>query len=357
MPFYHRLDRSREEDQRTIEGLFRLRTALESEIPVKTVDSTLLLATWNIRDFDKPAYGKRSNEAIYYIAEIISRFDLVAVQEVYRDLDGLNRVCSILGGNWKYVVTDATEGDQGNDERMAFLYDSRKVSFGGLCGELVLPPIKLPDKSVQAPTQIWRTPMICGFRAGWSRFMLATVHVTWGDDSAEPEARVNEIRQIARFLKKRTEDPSVWSRNLILLGDFNIFDPTDVTFGELVKAGFEIPEELQSLPSNTSLKKARHYDQIAFRTHPDRLARTHRAGVFNFFEHVYRVEDESTYVPQMGTSYHTSKSGKAKSEASSRTYYRTYWRTHQMSDHLPMWCELKIDFSEQYLRRKLTGEA
>jgi len=27
-----------------------------------------------------------------------------------------------------------------------------------------------------------------------------------------------------------------------------------------------------------------------------------------------------------------------------------------MSDHLPMWVELKIDFSNEYLKRKRSGE-
>ncbi len=43
---------------------------------------TLLLATWNIREFDSGKYGYRDDEAYYYIAEILSRFDLIAIQEV-----------------------------------------------------------------------------------------------------------------------------------------------------------------------------------------------------------------------------------------------------------------------------------
>ena len=33
------------------------------------------------------------------------------------------------------------------------------------------------------------------------------------------------------------------------------------------------------------------------------------------------------------------------------SHYKSYktWRTHQMSDHLPMWIELHIDFSDAYL--------
>jgi hypothetical protein len=29
------------------------------------------------------------------------------------------------------------------------------------------------------------------------------------------------------------------------------------------------------------------------------------------------------------------------------------WRTFQMSDHLPMWVEIKIDYSTEYLKGKL----
>ena len=32
------------------------------------------------------------------------------------------------------------------------------------------------------------------------------------------------------------------------------------------------------------------------------------------------------------------------------------WRTFQMSDHLPLWVELKIDFSDQYLKKQKTAE-
>ena len=37
-------------------------------------------------------------------------------------------------------------------------------------------------------------------------------------------------------------------------------------------------------------------------------------------------------------------------------YFTGTWRTHQMSDHLPLWVELKIDFSDQYLKKQKTAE-
>jgi len=129
---------------------------LSQQIPSRTLKETLLLATWNIREFDTPIYSQRMNESIYYIAEIISRFDLVSVQEVYRDLTALNRLMKILGGYWKYICTDTTESRHGNDERLVFLYDSRKIQFGGLAAELVLPPIRQPDGTYQDVSQLWR---------------------------------------------------------------------------------------------------------------------------------------------------------------------------------------------------------
>ena len=98
------------------------------------------MATWNIREFESKKYGPRQKEALYYIAEIIDHFDIVAVQEVRDDLSSLEEVMDILGSSWDYLLTDVTAGGQGFFERMAFVYDKRKVNFGGLAGEIVVKP-------------------------------------------------------------------------------------------------------------------------------------------------------------------------------------------------------------------------
>lgn len=359
MPFYNEIDVNTPEGKRTAERLLALKQALR-DIPTKTVDETLLLATWNIRDFDKPAYGQRSDEAIYYIAEIISRFDLVAIQEVYKDLTALHRLIKVLGGYWKYVITDVTEGTQGNSEVMAYLYDSRKVTFGGLAGEMVLPPVKVAGGKTVAADQVWRTPFICGFRSGWSRFMLCSVHILWGKDKPkgklEPKDRIDEVEKVAQFLKKRTTDPTSWSRNLILLGDFNIFSTSEEggAFSKLLDAGFEIPETMRNFVTNA--KKDQAYDQIAFRVQDDRLGWTGKAGVFDYYNHVFTRQDEAIYAETMGPEYKKNTKGKPRTAAEKSSYYATNWRTHQMSDHLPLWVELKIDYSEQYLKRKAVHE-
>jgi exonuclease III len=353
MPFYQKINPKEPHSPRLLERLLALRQHLDKEIPTRTHSETLLLATWNIREFDSPAYGERLPEAFYYIAEIIARFDLIAIQEVRRDLKALKKLCSILGGNWKYIVTDVTAGNRGNYERLAFLYDSRKVTFGGLAGELVLPPLKLKDangKTVYKPvSQIARTPFMCGFQAGWTRFILSTVHILYGKSTANDPQRVAEIHHVAQSLRSRTLDRSGWARDMILLGDFNIFAPKDKTMQALEEAGFAIPPELEKLPTNAPQTK--FYDQIAFRTRSNRFGTTRKAGVFNYYETVFRPEDEAIYAPLIGNAYHTTSTGKPRKDKTA--YYLTYWRTHQMSDHLPMWVELKIDYTNEYLKRKL----
>lgn len=353
MPFYYGINGTTEGGRQIASGLLRLKDAFtESNLPQRMMGDTLMLGTWNIREFGKSKMGFRGMEPLYYIAEIIDRFDLVAVQEVREDLETLNRLLDILGGWWKVLLTDVTEGVPGNRERMAFLYDSRKIGFGGLAGEIVLPPVKKKKgKGYLAADQLVRTPYIVGFRAGWFKFTICTAHILYGEATAANPEREKEIRALARFLADRVAEDHAWARNMILLGDFNIFKASDVTMKAVTDAGFVVPEQLQKLPSNVPQNK--HYDQIGFIA-PDvqESLELCRAGVLNYFDYVYRDEDEELYGETMGSGYEKKKDGTKRDKKQRTTYYRQ-WKTFQMSDHLPMWIELKIDFSKQYLQKKL----
>lgn len=353
MPFYQPIQKieNTAEKARIAQGLLRLKSSLAKQIPKKTFDN-LLLATWNIREFDSNAYGMRLEEAMYYIAEIVAHFDLVAIQEVRDNLEGMNRLMRILGDWWKVVFTDVTEGSLGNKERMAFVFDTRKVTFGGLAGEVVLPEMKVANETQNLNKQLARTPFMVGFRAGWYNFTLVTVHLIYGKSTADPPERVREAELLSNFLADRADKPTSWSNNMILLGDFNIFKPKNDTFKKIAN-NFYIPPELQSLPSNVPQNK--HYDQIAFRSplNPEFLAAIDagakvNAGVFNFFKEVFTLEEEAVYASYM-QNYSHKKTGEERDERGRSRYYKTYWRTHQLSDHLPMWIEIPIDRSKRYL--------
>jgi exonuclease III len=156
MPFYTWLRPRSDDDietlntkRRAAQKLKDLRAAFKAHVdaselpqgvePPSDTSRYVRIATWNIREFDSTSYGRRSQEAKAYIAEILSHFDLIALQEIRRDLDALNDVKALLGPNWDYIATDVTEGKSGNDERMAFLFNRDRVWFRHVAGELTLP--------------------------------------------------------------------------------------------------------------------------------------------------------------------------------------------------------------------------
>lgn len=330
MPFYSSLNNRDEVDRRTARGLRRLRSALTEQIPGKTIDSTLLIASWNIREFGGTKHGGRDTETLFYIAEIISHFDLVAVQEVRDDLRPLDRLKWILGAWWDYLVTDVTPGTPGNRERLAFVYDRRKVSFGGLAGEVTSPTAK-KGASLSIPKAFARSPYLVGLQAGWFKFTICTGHLYYGQSKPDDPQRLDEMRELVKLLQKRITAKDRWARNAILLGDFNIFSTNDKTFQALIKV-FRTPPAIHGAKTNQSRTKT--FDQIAFLS-PDteNHIASARGGVFDFYKHVYRDEDAMVYLPANAKSY-------------------GQWRTYKMSDHLPLWAEVKVDFSDEYLRGK-----
>ena len=339
MPYYHPLRRMEKVERlRTIEKILKLRSELDKDIPQKTANDTLLLATWNIREFS----DNRLLESLYYIAEIIDRFDLVAVQEVSANLKGLENLMSLLGQNWDYIVTDSTDGTAGGGERMAFLYNKNKITFRKLAGEITLPANKL----INGGLQFARTPYCVAFQAKWFQFVLTTVHIFYGSTAkADMEKRATEIDTLTSILSKRAKKEEV---SYILLGDFNIPNVKDNTMKALEGNGFFVPEAIKQHPSD--LGESKHYDQIAFNLALDKKMvvfseKEQKAGTFNFAKTVYTEDDWSVY-----KDYFPDKE-KAKSEKDMKKYYSSKWRTFQMSDHLPLWVELKIDFSKQYLER------
>lgn len=428
-----------------------LKTHIDSaELPQGTAPPSdnskyVRIATWNIREFDSSSYGYRTQEAKAYIAEIISHFDLVALQEIRRDLDALDDVRRLLGPNWQYIATDVTEGTSGNSERMVFLYNRNKVWFRNVAGELTLPKgkkvtdpfgdrfrveggarlelppgqhlesptglktdtlasgetkveqdveIPLPDGAkillpagssvrfaknarvpltagggidieasetprlpeaaeivlppnslVGGPQQFARTPFVASFQAGWLKINLATVHIYYGSGAAGIARRKAEISRLTELLAERAKSDSDSDADsyFIALGDFNIVGPEHETMAALRTNDFMVPEPLQKVPGS-NVKQDKFYDQIALWTGESSRRKTYtrilpyRAGVFDFFDVVYRGDEESVYRPFMR------KPGSSKDYASYLT-----WRTHQMSDHLPMWVELRVDFADAYL--------
>ncbi len=371
MPHYyhlHRKIRNKEERVRAAANLIALREQLDKSIPSKDAEDNLLLATWNIRDFGKPVnqrrgWGPRLPETWFYIAEVISRFDFVAVQEV-NQLTEWQHVMDILGREWRYIATDETDRALGgNGERMAFVYDTRKVWFQSIAGEIVLPPsfliskaeIEVKGKKVIAGNQFRRTPFIASFQSGWLKFDICTVHLYYGSESGEKlEERIEEIEKIATYLSKRADRALGEDRALFVLGDFNIVSPEHRTMKALTENGFIVPKVLQENPTTCT---GQHYDQIGFKTQPELVSYVEsrsqdpmqrNAGTVPLFEKIFTDRQFDVYSSFVKDK--TSAGKKAETPAELKKVYRD-WRTYQFSDHYPMWVRLVTDGSAPYLER------
>lgn len=362
--------------RRCAERLRAMRASL-APLHARRSPTSLLLATWNIRDFDSNrfGYGPRLTESFYYLAEIAGCFDLIALQEVNRDLAALERLMRILGRQWDYIVTDATEGAGGNGERMAFLFRSDKVWFRKIAGEVVLPDGQLvvspkavkPPKDEEATTsvdtedarqQFARTPFLVAFQSGWFRFSLCTVHIYYGRDSgAKLKRRIAEIERLVQFFANRQDREAkdaasgAQAENYILLGDFNVVSPEHQTMTALQSHGFTVPDAISG--RKVRADGDHFYDQIAVRVLDPRF-RVVTGGIVDMYADVFRdtEEDRSIYAPLMPAE---DPEEEGEKEATRDGLYRK-WRTWQMSDHAPLWVEIETDFTDDYLERLAEGE-
>ncbi len=368
MSYYYKLRQSfvpKERRNHVIDRLLDLKKQLNDEIPDKDLERNLLLATWNIRDFGRKGgygYGERLPESLFYIAEVLSSFDLIAVQEV-NGLEPLETVMSILGSNYTYIATDVSDSKAGgNGERLTFVYDRRKIWFKNIAGEIVLPSSLLISKTefetedgkVVAGKQFRRTPYAVSFQCGWFKFDLCTVHIYFGSDSGPAlQERIEEIKGIANYLGDRARKNLKDERSTILLGDFNIHNPKHETMKALTDAKFIVPENLRK---PTNLGKDRFYDQIALITSKEQIdninlikddSKEQDSGVFELFKSCFTDEEMEVYKP-IFSGQKNSAAAIAKGEEATLKYYQT-WRTWQLSDHHVLWTRLLINNSEKYL--------
>lgn len=308
-----------------IDNLNCLRNDLDEKIPAKKLDKNLLIATWNIRAFgdltrewiskesDKP---RRDMHSVLCIAEIIRRFDVVAVQEVKANIRALRDTLKVLGNNWSMILTDVNKGKVGNGERMAYLFDTRRVNLSGLAGELVVPDEwrnNLPDSVMTE--QFVRSPYAVSFRSNNQTFILVTLHVLYGNKA---EDRKGELKGIARWLSSWSKDINAYHQNLIVLGDFNIEARGDVLDKTFLSEGLYVPEQLQnSFVTRSIFNETKYYDQIAW---------------FN----------GSKGLPQLSLEFVSGGSYDFVSTALNNRGLTKQKLSFMMSDHYPLWAEFRL---------------
>jgi len=311
--------------QNTTENLKAVKDDLDLKIPSKKLEKNLLIATWNIRSFsditrkeksetkDSP---KRDFHSILCIAEIIKRFDIIAIQEIKSNLKGLRDTLKVLGNDWSLILTDVNKGDDGNGERMGYIFDNRRVQLSGLACELVVPQEWINIVSTDALTeQFVRSPYAVSFRAMNQTFILVTLHIKYGKSSAD---RIKEVKGIARWMADWAKDVNAYHQNLICLGDFNIDKRGDLLNQTFIAEGLYIPDALQRNEVTRSIfDETKYYDQIAWFNNAQKIPNLSlkflNGGNYNFLNKALANRN----IPKQTLSF-------------------------MLSDHYPIWAEFEL---------------
>lgn len=309
----------------TLADLKLLSDDLDIKIPPKVLDKNLLIATWNIRGFgditekersatnDSP---KRDFHSLLCIAEIIKRFDVIAIQEIKGNLKSLRDLMKVLGEHWAFIITDVNRGCAGNDERMGYIFDMRRVKMSGLACELVVPQEWMKIASEDALTeQFVRSPYGVSFKSNNQTFILVTLHILYGKASKD---RIKELKGIAKWMADWAKNVNVFHQNLICLGDFNIEKRGDLLNDTFISEGLFIPKELQNETVTRSIfDETKYYDQIAW---------------FN----------NAKKVPNLSMTYKTGGNYDFVGKAFANRKLTKQALSFMMSDHYPLWVEFKL---------------
>ena len=245
------------------------------------------------------------------------------------NLGGLEKLQRTLGKKYRFLFSDPS----GNGERLVFCYKSNNIQFTGLAAEVVMAPGAGRGK-IKPELEFDRTPYMASFRKHGCNFIVITVHIFYGSGSAV-QYRLEEIRNIAKYLKKRSSDIDALDSDFIACGDFNIEDTKRVMatkqkartksakkqileklFDALISGKLIVPPEIRNSPSN--LTRTKHFDQIGFHKYKDSTLKFMTGGIIDFVGAVYINDPKLKY---------------------------------KLTDHLPMWAVFSIskDKNPKYL--------
>ncbi len=285
-------------------------------IPRRAKDK-LLAATWNIANLG--AQERRSQDR-ELLAEVIGWFDLVAVQEVRENFGELFDIHQKLPSSYRVLMSDSA----GNNERMAFLYDGRKLEALEEIGEIAFPPSDYDTIKVEGNPLRFdgfdRTPYLAAFRFGETSIVFVNVHLFYGAAKAPSvNRRQLETYAVAKWSARRQASRFAFTRELVTMGDFNMpkSEPGDSIFDALTRLGLEVP--LHSTQIASSIASDANYDQIAFLPGTTKRLFTGRKGVFDF---------DTVVFPDLWQG------------GANRKNFLAYLR-YYLSDHRPMWVQLQ----------------
>ena len=227
-------------------------------------EESMLLASFNIR---KLSSARNRQRELAFMARFCARCDLVAIQEVQDNLDGLLRLKALVDervsskGEFELLVSDITgevPGESGMAERLAFMYRKSRISRMDVTSDIAIDRTGVIENFTRNETEItqaWdtyqkkkrefqagsrktkptftlpafltftRTPYVAAFEAPAAgnakplQFIAVNAHLLYGT-SKEREA---EFKALLRWMTMRLKrEKRMIAPNFVLLGDLNL---------------------------------------------------------------------------------------------------------------------------------------
>jgi len=362
-------------------------------------DGSVVLMSWNIRKFgafEDNGTPKKSPGAFDMIERVCALADLVAIQEVQRDMTSLYELRDRLragGDPWDVVVSDVTgmaPGYTGMAERMAVLYRSDRVQRGDLASDLSFDRSAVVENSDEALkllvakeveiagqdgfwdkvtawlggqgklmgarfkkfVQFIRTPHLVEFvidgPAGSYEFYVVNAHLVSGESKTERELEFFALLEWLLMDSRTTVEKE--GKTFLLMADLNLDFKSNV---DKRRQAFE--EYMTTINAEKSLKakvnfpfldggyftnarRSETFDHIAWVTTDTRLPRgrhNDQAGALGVDEYGYGMFDFVQAFVDAGPG--------AKPDGSP-DYDRF---THDFTDHMPIWVRLPLPHAGQ----------
>lgn len=169
---------------------------------------------------------------------------------------------------------------------------------------------------------------MCSFRSGNFDFIAIATHARWGDNIA---GRKVELKMLAEWIDERVKNKCVEDKDWILAGDLNTPRMDDDLMNALTSTGLLVPQGLKELKvgdqvvGGSNLGKNARYDQILhLPTMKERFS--NKAGTLDFY-----LSDQ--HIDELFPGKH---------------YTREQF-SFQLSDHFPVWAQIKTDIDNQRL--------
>jgi len=242
---------------------------------------SISICSWNLKDF---GISKNDNE-IDFIASILTKYDVIAIQEVTTSHGGSQAVARLVdnmnrkGKSWDYAISDPTSSETGHSsERYAFVWNKKLVARIG----------KSWLDSYYA-VEIDREPFFTTFRKDGKVFTLADFH-------AKPKAKIPET-DIKWFKFFPSAYPDL---NLVFCGDFNC-PQTNTVFNSLKKLGYTTAFKGQKTSLRMKCLKndclASEYDQFFFDPNKIKLIKSGVEHFYKLFSSMDKAREISDHLP------------------------------------------------------------